>query len=74
MATCLEADIKHRTKLALDIFQNDINLFKKLYGEAKLDLDLLFHVVEDNITLGDLLGEVTNVSDVRSYARKLVTA
>ena len=73
MATCLEADVKHRTKLALDIFQNDIDLFKKLYGEAKLDLDLLFHVVEDNPTLGDLLGEVTNVSDVRGLISKCET-
>lgn len=73
MATCLEADIKHRTKLALDIFQNDVDIFKKLYGEAKLDLDLLFHVVEDNITLGDLLGEATSVSDVRGLISKCET-
>jgi hypothetical protein len=70
MATCLEADIKHRTKLALEIRHNDIELFKKLYGEAKLDLDLLFHVIDESISLGDLLLEVTNISDGRGLVAK----
>ena len=73
MASCLEADIKHRTKLALEICQDDIELFKKLYGEAKLDLDLLFHVVDDSISLGDLLLEVTNISDGRGVVAKCET-
>jgi hypothetical protein len=73
LATCLEADVKYRTRFALDISGGSADLFKVLYGESRLDLDILFHVIDESISLSDLVSEATNVSDVRGLLSKCET-
>src|ERR1700694_2386953 len=59
LATCLEAAVKYKLRAIMEIVGSDADVFKHLYGESKLDLDLLFHVVNESITLSDLVSEVT---------------
>jgi hypothetical protein len=49
---------------------NNSLFFKRLYGEGKVDLDVLFHVIDEDITLPDLVGEAVTVSDSLSLIAK----
>jgi hypothetical protein len=45
----------------------NIDVFKRLYGESTIDMDLLFHVIDQHITLPDLVSEAINISDVAAF-------
>jgi hypothetical protein len=70
MASCLEVDLKYKARTVIDTAENDIEVFRRLYGEAKIDVNLLFHVIRDSISLGDLVSEATAVSDVKSLIHR----
>src|SRR5438552_2219007 len=73
LATCLEADVKYKARGVMELVGNDLEVFKKLYGEGRLDLDFLFHIVNENITSSDLVAENTSVSDLASLISKCET-
>ncbi len=73
MATCLEVDLKYKFRFTIESVGPDFDLFQSLYGEGKLDLGLIFHVVNESITLPDLIAEATSASDAVALISRLET-
>jgi hypothetical protein len=70
LATCLEVDVKYKSRVVMEAAGNEFAVFKRLYGETKIDLEMLFHVIDESITLSDLVSEAASVSDVPTLIGK----
>jgi hypothetical protein len=74
LATCLEADIKYKFRVIMEVSGNDILAFRQLFGESIIDLDMLHHVINESITFSDLVADSVSVSEAPTLIAKHETA